>query len=242
MIDTNNPIPLYLQLKEHIRELILTGKYADGDQIPTEIDWMNEFHLGRVTVRSALAELEREGIIYKRRGIGTFVSPKKSSSAFIPLISLNYPLRAMGLETESNIIESKLIFPDDELLREMHCTTKSNKGYMKRIRSVNHHRLAIEYSYLAIEVFDKLKNCDLSGSLATLLIEQADVNLEKMDQTIVTRMPTPEDAECLQISESQTVLELTRWIYEKDNLEPFSYVKFIMVDSLPNVIVGYNSK
>ncbi len=242
MIDRNNPIPLYLQLKEYIRELIFTGKYADDDQIPTELEWMERFDLGRATVRSALLELEREGIIYKRRGIGTFVSRKKSSSAFIPLISLTYPLKAMGLETESSIIESKLIFPKEDLLNEMHCTIPSDKRYMQRIRSVNKHRIAIEHTYLSTEVFDKLKDSDLSGSLAALLIEQADIELEKIDQTIVTRMPTPKEAECLHLSVSQNVLELTRWIYEKGKTEPFSYVKFIMVGSLPNVVVGYKSK
>ncbi|MFZ2539909.1 MAG: GntR family transcriptional regulator [Oscillospiraceae bacterium] len=242
MIDRNNPIPLYLQLKEYIRDLIFAEKYADDEQIPTELDWMAQFGLGRATVRSALLELEREGIIYKRRGIGTFVSRKKSSSAFIPLISLTYPLKAMGLEPESNIIESKIIFPSDGLLKEMHCITPSSKQYTLRIRSVNKHSIAVEHSYLSNEVFDKLKDCDLSGSLAALLIDQANVDLEKIDQTIVTRMPTPKEAECLHLSDSQNVLELTRWIYEKNNPEPFSYVKFVMVGSLPNVVVGYKTK
>lgn len=242
MIDTKSPIPLYLQLKEHIRGLIFSGKFKDDDKIPTEIDWMNEFNLGRVTVRSALSELEREGIIYKRRGIGTFVSPKKSSSVFIPLISLNFPLKAMGLETQSNVVESKIITPNGKLLGEMHCKTKADKGYMKRIRSVNNQILAIEHSYLSLKVFERLKDCDLSDSLATLLIEQGNVELFKMDQTIVTRTPTKAEADCLQISQRQTVLELTRWIYEKGDVEPFSYVKFVMIDSLPNVVVNYKGK
>lgn len=241
MINRDNPIPLYIQLKEHIKELIFSKQYLDNDQIPTENEWMQQFNLGRATVRSALLELEREGIIYKRRGIGTFVSPKKSSSAFIPLISLTYPLKAMGLEPENCIIENKTISPNSNLLKEMHCKISKKKRYVKRIRSVNNYNIAIESSYFSMKIFEKLKDYDMESSIASLLVEQGDLNIQKIDQTIITRTPTKQEVKILNLTENQNVLELIRWIYEKESTEPFSYVKFVMVDSLPNVVVKYKA-
>src|SRR5687768_9177032 len=68
-----NPFPRYLQIR-NILIRRLSEAYAPGDRFPTEQQLCVEFDVSRETVREALAGLEREGLIARRRGSGTAVA------------------------------------------------------------------------------------------------------------------------------------------------------------------------
>ena len=65
---------LYAQVANVFRQRIRAGQWAAGDQLPTLDELEREFHVARVTLRQALNLLESEGMIWRRRGRGTFVS------------------------------------------------------------------------------------------------------------------------------------------------------------------------
>jgi GntR family transcriptional regulator len=73
LLDRSSPTPLHIQLAERLREAIIAGDYQPGDKLSTEKEMGDRLGLSRVTVRSGLSLLEREGWIIKRRGLGTFV-------------------------------------------------------------------------------------------------------------------------------------------------------------------------
>jgi len=65
---------LYAQVANVLRQRIRSGQWAAGDQLPTLEELEREFHVARVTLRQALNLLEAEGMIWRRRGRGTFVT------------------------------------------------------------------------------------------------------------------------------------------------------------------------
>ena len=73
----DTPVPLYHQVAEHLRRLIGSGELAPGTLLPNEIDLAREFSLSRPTMRQALDELVRDGLITRRRGVGTVVTPRE---------------------------------------------------------------------------------------------------------------------------------------------------------------------
>jgi ABC-type glycerol-3-phosphate transport system substrate-binding protein len=73
-IDKNSPMPIYYQLKEMIKKRIERGEYKPGDRLPTEIELCSQFDISRTPVRQALNELNYEGIVFRRPGLGTFIS------------------------------------------------------------------------------------------------------------------------------------------------------------------------
>lgn len=72
MLESKNSTPKYLQLKEHLKGMILRGEIAPGSQIPSEHTLARQFKLSRHTVRQALGDLENEGLINREQGRGTF--------------------------------------------------------------------------------------------------------------------------------------------------------------------------
>ncbi len=83
-IDSSSKIPYYLQMKnallEHIKKQIL----QPGDILPSEAQLGKQFNVSRTVVRQALMELEYEGLIYKRKGKGAFISEPKVKMGAAP--------------------------------------------------------------------------------------------------------------------------------------------------------------
>lgn len=73
-LDPNSPVPLYYQVSELIRHAIGRGDFKPGDLIPPELEIARNLRVSRQTVRQAVAELVREGLLERRRGLGTFVA------------------------------------------------------------------------------------------------------------------------------------------------------------------------
>ena len=102
VFDSNRPI--YLQIKEAIEEDILHGRLAPDEQIPSNSQLVSHYNINPVTVLKGINLLVDEGIIYKKRGIGMYVShdapeklKKRFSQAFFkeqiePLTALAKPL------------------------------------------------------------------------------------------------------------------------------------------------------
>lgn len=65
-IDPRSGIPLYVQLKEILREQIRTGVWEPGDRIPSEAEIRQHFAVSRATVRQAITELEQEGLLVRQ--------------------------------------------------------------------------------------------------------------------------------------------------------------------------------
>lgn len=74
LLDRTSPLPLYVQLKTILSEEIQSGALKPGDAMPSEYTLCKKFGLSRYTVRRALDELVKEGIIERHQGKGTFVS------------------------------------------------------------------------------------------------------------------------------------------------------------------------
>ena len=116
-MDSLSRLPLYLQVKNYITSMIDSGNYPADSKLPTEKELMKTLGVGRATVRSALSELEHDGRIYKRHGVGTFDSSNKWMPAFEPIISLTYSLERLGMEIRNVIISSGLEYPKGELAK-----------------------------------------------------------------------------------------------------------------------------
>ena len=73
-IDRSSPVPFYFQLRKLLSEEIGSGRWPEGERIPSEPAICSHFDISRTTVRQALAELENEGLIRRDKGRGTFVT------------------------------------------------------------------------------------------------------------------------------------------------------------------------
>lgn len=74
MLVPDSVTPLYLQLEEILRQEILSGSRREGDKLPTENELVEQYKVSRITVRRAVEELCKEGLVVRHPGKGTFVT------------------------------------------------------------------------------------------------------------------------------------------------------------------------
>lgn len=67
---------LYEKIMQELKEKIYTGEYSANDRLPTEADLAQQYGVSRITSKRALEELKKEGLVYRVRGSGSFVSEK----------------------------------------------------------------------------------------------------------------------------------------------------------------------
>jgi GntR family transcriptional regulator len=74
-LDSRDPRPLYLQIMDEVRRALVAGTLRAEDPMPSVRELASQLVVNPRTVSQAYQELEREGVLYVRRGQGTFVSP-----------------------------------------------------------------------------------------------------------------------------------------------------------------------
>ncbi len=77
VIDHKSKIPLHVQVEEHFRKLIGSKKFENGALLPKEVELANRLGVSRSTIRQATNKLENEGLIVRKKGVGTKVAEKK---------------------------------------------------------------------------------------------------------------------------------------------------------------------
>jgi GntR family transcriptional regulator len=79
-IDRVSPVPLYFQVEQALASQIRRGAIPIGSQLPTEPELSDHFGVSRSVIRQAFRRLEQEGLVARRRGVGSFVVEKDPPS------------------------------------------------------------------------------------------------------------------------------------------------------------------
>lgn len=162
---------LPLQLAEILRNRILNGEWEEGEKFPTEADLVSMYGVSRVTVRDAMKELVRRGLITTMQGRGSFVSGNSLIRAGMQdLTSITATIREMG-HVPKMIYHHKVIRDATELERENFSLSKEGK-LLDIQRKILADGITVCYSYdkLPLWAFPKdFKPSKLTGSVFEFL-------------------------------------------------------------------------
>lgn len=88
--------PLWIAIRDTLRDEIATGQYRAGDRLPTEARLAERFGVNRHTIRRALADLGEAGIVHARRGAGVYVAHAQTAYPLGPRVRFHQNLSAAG--------------------------------------------------------------------------------------------------------------------------------------------------
>src|SRR5690606_6552049 len=99
----------YVQVREALRGQIKTGALQPGQKLPTEDELAAQFGVSRMTLRQGLADLIDEGLLYRRRGVGTFVTHFHVERDHNKLTDFFETARAEGFVAEVRLLDRQVI-------------------------------------------------------------------------------------------------------------------------------------
>ena len=140
--------PKYVQVKEEIRQKILSKEWVDGCRIPVEAEFCEMFGVSRITVRKALEELQSEGYLIKIQGKGTFVQSQSHEQHLSKFYSFREELSKRGVEEEAVVLEVCILDATEEIAAKLDLEPGQSVFRIHRVRRTEQGPYAIETSYI----------------------------------------------------------------------------------------------
>jgi DNA-binding GntR family transcriptional regulator len=209
----NNGVPLYVQLKHKLLKEI-ESNYKPKDLLPAESQLLKLYKVSRITVRKAMEDLEREGIIVKKQGKGTFVKEKKILYDANSIGSLTQRLSKQNHSLQTKTIEFEIISTEHYVKDLLHCDTLL---CVKRFRVLDGIPFALMLNYIDIQKAPNLQKNFKIQSLYTFLKQEYGIEFYKAEETVEARACTKQEAKKLEIKEDAPLLSLHRLSYDKNN-------------------------
>lgn len=216
MLDERSPVPLYYQLQEIIRARIGSGQWGPGQQVPPEAELCKEFNLSRGTVRQALADLVREGMLHRRRGKGSFVAAPK-----IPQDIMNvaggfsaYAEQVIGSELSSRLLGVHVVSADKRLADKLGIAEGSEAVEIRKIKLAGGQPYFLARSFVPRAACPGLEQEDHStGSLFKLLREKYGVHVTGVEGWFEPILVNDDEASLLEVEKGSPAMLFERIRY-----------------------------
>lgn len=204
--------PRYKQLCRHIGALVSTGDLMAEDQLPSEREIAEIAGVSRVTVRKAIGELVKEGVIEQRQGAGSFIrgNGEKFEQSLSSLVSFTENLQARGIASSSQVLLTGLFRPTPTEAMVLGLSAHHQVSRVHRLRSGDGVPMALEYSSLPEDVLPRPDKIDLS--LYELLRARGKAPTRAMQRVTAVNASGPV-AEHLGLMEGAAVLQIERTGY-----------------------------
>ena len=162
--------PLYRQLHELLRARILAGEFEVGDPIPPESDLMRAYDVSRITVRAALDQLVREGLIDRHRGRGSFVKAQVPEVRSC-LTSFTQQMLSLGRDPTTELLRLDVLTAAERARVELPFPADVEVALIERLRSVDGTKAGLVRTYLPAEQVRGLTSEDFAarGAAQSLL-------------------------------------------------------------------------
>jgi GntR family transcriptional regulator len=201
-----------------------------GDAIPSERRLAVSLAVSRPTLRQAIDELVREGLLVRRHGSGTYVAESKIALP-LTMTSFSEDMARRGMRPSSRVLTFEAISAGAKLGQRLRISPAEQVWAIRRLRLADDETMAIEFLHVPKRVVPKLKREDLEGhSFYELLRERFGVVVASGVQTIEPTVTSEEEAEILGVplhapaflferiteSEGGEVVEFVRSVYRGD--------------------------
>jgi GntR family transcriptional regulator len=228
-VDRDSSIPLRVQVRNELHEAITSGQLKPGDRIPSERELGEQFGISRLTVRAALGDLERAGLIYSRPGKGRYVTSAVASvidQQLMHLSGFSEDMRKFSVHPSSRMIHRIVEAASPEVALQLQVAPGTQVVRLKRVRLAEGIPMAIEEAYLVLGLCPHILEQDLErGSLYEYLIEQ-DLKPAKAIQTLSADIPTAEEKQLLALEGKVAVMRMKRTTFLANN-QPVEYVESV---------------
>lgn len=218
-----SPVPLYSQLKELLRTRILDGSYPPLSRMPSEAELGKAFAVSRITVRQALGDLQKEGLIFKIHGKGTFVAKPKAFQNVSTLQGLAESMGERGYEVINRLRSFRSVPADAQVATRLNLVEGEPVVQIKRTRLVNRELVSLEITYLPEAVGKRLEKADLVTRDIFLILENdCAIALGHADLAIDAILADAELAAALEVEEGSPVMRIERLTHTATG-EPLDY-------------------
>jgi GntR family transcriptional regulator len=155
-------VPRYHRIAEALRERIRTGELAAGARLDNQRQLAKSFGVTLMTLRQALEVLEREHLITRRHGLGTFVAAPSIDYDILQLRRFAGDLTAKGEHVATRLLGTRFAAPDRRVAEALRLSGRTRVLVLERLRLVDAHPMSLQRSFLPSPLGDEVIRADLA--------------------------------------------------------------------------------
>ncbi|MCL5958798.1 MAG: UTRA domain-containing protein [Chloroflexi bacterium] len=217
MLDRRSGIPIYYQLKLHLREKILSGELAPGQQTPSEQQVAKDFGISKMTVRQALADLEDEGLLQRKPGVGTFVAQRKIHRNLVGGFVTFFESAIDGRTPTSRFLSGQRVGAEGKIQAELHLRRGEPVVKLERVLLLDGEAVALSTIYVVERKCpDLLQDVERWHSLIWLFERKYHLSPVKAEQGVDAVTADARVANLLEIDVGAPLLYTERTTYLED--------------------------
>ncbi len=201
--------PIYVTVQADLKQKIYQGEFANL-KLPDERSLAEQYDVSRSSIKRALNVLVQQGVIFKKRGSGTFVNPLylKNHAIFQhegSNLGVSDSFRVDGKAPAIELIDFKVISATPEQQQALFLNEGDFVYEIKRLRRLEGAPFMIERGYVPISVLPGLNRDIVSGSVYEYIEKNKHRSVTKSFMTIMAEPSTEEDQKLLKLSEKEPV-------------------------------------
>ncbi|MFP5080964.1 GntR family transcriptional regulator [Pedobacter sp. JCM 36344] len=133
-LNHKSSVPLHLQAEELLRKMIKDPQYQNGSLLPNEVELAHQLNISRTTLRQALNKLVYEGLVIRKKGVGTKVADAKISSKSINWLSFSQEMKARGIPIKNFELHVSWVYPEEKIAQFFNIKTDEKILKLERLR------------------------------------------------------------------------------------------------------------
>jgi GntR family transcriptional regulator len=190
--------PLHVAIASRAEARISDGTWAPGSRLPPERELCRVLDVSRSTLRQALGDLERRGLITRRQGRGTFVARPRVEADATSYFTLGAALQASGGTLRTQVIALGGAEADESLAAELDVAPGAPVMRLERLRLLDGEPIVLETAHLPLEPFPGLLGHDFAGrSLYEVLARDYGRTVASASETLEPVLPNAREAALL---------------------------------------------
>jgi GntR family transcriptional regulator len=174
--------PLHLDISEQIHQQIIDGRYLPGDKLPSERKLIAEWGVSRITIRRAIANLVRQGLVTTYQGKGAFVSEQRKVTYTLsnPLMFLQDDLQNKGIKLSLQNIVFELVTASTEVQRILQLSPNNPTAYLqKKLLITDNVPGGVDITYILPEIGRKFAT-ELKQNMTFPILERNNYHIDRV--------------------------------------------------------------
>jgi len=220
-IDHQSPIPLHAQVEILLRKLINLPEYKKGEFLPKEVELAKRLGISRNTLRQATNKLEYEGLLIRKKGIGTKVSKKSVVTQLQNWHSFTQEMNEKGISFKNYLLQSEWVDADEKIRLFFKVDKNTRILKLSRLRGDEEGPFVYFESYFHPRIGLTGKE-DFSRPLYEILEDDYHIVPSLSKERIKARSASPITAKRLKIEKGDAILLRERFVFDPGD-RPIEY-------------------
>ena len=221
-IDHSSPVPLHFQVEELLRKLITTPEFSKGQLLPNEVDLAKQLAISRTTLRQAINKLVYEGLLIRKKGVGTWVSDNRPlSSKSKNWLSFSQEMEARGIPIRNFELHTSWVVPEKAVANFFDIKKDQKVLKLVRVRGTAEGPFVYFESYFHPRI-NLTGDEDFKMPLYEMLEQAKSIVAFKSKEEIGALLANELIAEKLEVAQNSAILFRKRFVYDKAD-KPIEY-------------------